>query len=150
MSECRWTPRVERWFDGESAEAEMVEQHLAVCAVCAEHLARLQVIRGGAEAVAVREAIGEPQLPAFIDGIRERVERPVRWRAGFWTLVSLSAGALIVALSTLYLLTGGPQEALATEVESYSTELEGATVTTYLSEDGTATVWVSMPEKELR
>ena len=147
MAECRWIRKVERWFDGESAESRAVERHVTACDVCAAHLTRLRTIRKTVETVAARETIGDPQFPAFMDGIRGRVERPVRRRhRGFWALASLSAAALIVAVVTFTMLTGGPQEALATEVESCSTELEGATVGSYSSEDGTATVWVSMPE----
>jgi len=145
MTRCRWTREVEHWIDGERGDPAAVEKHVAACEPCAAYLADLDRVRQGVQIAAVREAITDAQLPAFMEGIRERLEPPARRHRGFWALASLSAAALVVALLAFSLLTGGPQEVLATEIESFNTELEGATVTSYLSEDGTATVWVTVP-----
>lgn len=145
MSTCRWMPKVERWFDGERTESAAIEGHVAACPACATHLAWLREVRAGIETVSVRETIGTSQLPAFLDGIRGRVEQPARGHRGFWALASLSVAALVVALAAFTLLTGGPTEVQATEIESIQTDLEGASVTTYMAEDGTPTVLVSVP-----
>lgn len=148
MAKCSWIREVEKWFDGEAADAQAVERHLASCAACAAHVAQLRAVHQGVEAVAVRETIAEPQVPAFLDGIRERVEQPGGGRRGFWALASATAAALLIASVVFLGVTGGPSEVLATEIESYSTEIAGATVTSYVSEDGTATVCVSLPKEE--
>lgn len=149
MNTCRWIKETQRWCDGEAVDTEAVERHVAECAVCASHAEAIRVMRGGVQAAATREIISDAQFPAFMEGIREHIrpDRPLRrgWRA----LTSLSAtAALVVALIGFFLLTGGPQDVQAVEIELYETELEGATVTSYYSEDGTATVWVTMPEEE--
>jgi anti-sigma factor RsiW len=148
MNNCRWTIKVEAWFDGEAPEPGAIERHVDQCAVCAAHVARLRKLRGFAREAAAPAAIADPQFPAFMDGIRERIEAPRR-RHGFWTLASLTATAMIVAFAAFLMMTWStPKGAFATRVESYSTELEGATVQAYSSDDGTALVYISLPEEK--
>ena len=151
MFKCAWQRQAERWFDGECAASDAVARHVASCPECAAFLDRLRVLRTGAKAVAVREEIAEPQLPAFIEGLRERIQAPPRHR-GAWALVSLTAASLIVAVSvffTVTVVTGPPRGAAATVVESASTDIRGATVTVSSSEDGTALVWVTEGKGEM-
>jgi len=148
MTECRWITEVEKWFDGESADPQEVERHVDQCHACAAQLERLRLIRDGVEAVVERGTIDDPQLPAFMAGIRDRIDRPMRRRRGVWALASAAAAA-IVMVAGFNVLMDRPPESLVTEVESFATELDGATVTTYLSDDGTATVWVSLPKEEV-
>lgn len=145
MSKCLWTRKVESWLDGEFHDAAAVERHLASCTACAADAAQLRVIRERIKRSTSKETIAPAQLPAFLSGIRERIAQPEPRRRGFWAWAPLTIAALIVALFAFSLLTGGPREALATEIESVHTDLEGATVTSYFSKDGTATVKVTVP-----
>ena len=76
--------------------------------------------------------------------------QPVRVRRGLWAVASLATAALVAAVSITILVSdgGAPVEA-RTEVESYGTEIEGATATTFYSEDGTATVWLNVPDGDM-
>jgi len=154
MAKCRYTKGggrdpavdIERWFDGESADPEPIKRHVAECASCSAHLAQLETVRKGVSALSRHEEIRDAQLPAFMTGIREGVERPVRWR-GVWAFVSIAAAALIVAASVLFIITNGPRTVNA--VESCSTELEGATVSSYASGNGVTTVWVNLAPDDI-
>ncbi|MBI5090867.1 MAG: hypothetical protein HZB26_00310 [Candidatus Hydrogenedentes bacterium] len=151
MGKCEWNSRVERWFDGaETADTE-ISTHLETCGVCTAYLSMLKRLRGGAAAVAKREEIRDPQFHAFMEGIRNRVEgAPAGRRLGWWTLSSVAAAALIVAIFTFMVVTGGPAAVRAqTTVESASTDLDGATAEVYSSENGTATVWVNIPRGDV-
>ena len=145
MSECRWIRTVEQWFDGACADAQRVSEHLAACPECAAYARRLRVLRDGAAAVAKQEEVRDPQFAAFMAGIREQIQVPRRRHRGAWALVSLTAAALIVAAATFLVLSNGPRTADATVVESCSTEIQGATVTSYATENGVTTVWVKVP-----
>ena len=148
MDKCRWINAVERWFDGETSDAEPVMAHVAACPVCAAHLAQLQTLRRGVAALVTHEEIADAQFPAFVTGIRQGLERPPYYRR-FWTFASVTAAALIVAVSALLMFTGGSKTVDATVVESCSTEVAGATVTSYASENGVTTVRVEMSQDDL-
>jgi anti-sigma factor RsiW len=152
MRECRWSMKVERWVDGEARDPDAVARHVEECPACTATVKRMQAFRHGIQAVAVREAIAPSQLPAFLDGIREGIDRPARRRTGLWAVLSLSAASLIVAVSLFAVFTGGPEPVVAehTVVESATTEVEGATVKTQDSTDNTrAIVWVHRPQKDV-
>lgn len=152
MHECRWMRRVERWFDGESREPEAIKRHIEECAACRTTLRSLERFRAGVQAVSVRQEIAPAQFPAFLEGIRERIDVPARRHTGIWAVASLMAASLIVAVSLFAVFTGGPDPVGAehTVVESASTEVEGATVETQNSTDGTrAIVWVHRPRKDV-
>jgi len=151
MSKCRWMEQVERWFDGEETrERGDIEKHLALCPHCAPYLRGLRTLREGVRLVSHREEIQDAQFPAFMHGIRERLETAPHRSTGMWAVVSLVTASIIVASATLLIMTGGPQSVKATVVESYSTDLEGATVDTYSTEDGTAVVWVNVTGKDIQ
>jgi anti-sigma factor RsiW len=145
MFECRWTYDVERWFDGEHPEPEAVHGHVETCPSCAGRVARLQRMRAGAQGVAKRHEIGEPQFAAFVKGIRDRVEAPRRGLRGLWALASVTAAALIVAAAAFVVFTSGPEKVNATVVESCTSEIQGATVESYSSANGVTTVWLKVP-----
>ena len=145
MFECRWIYDVERWFDGEHPEPEAVRGHVETCAACAGRLGRLQGMRAGVQGVVKRHEIGEPQLDAFLDGIRNRIEEPRRSHRGIWALASVTAAALIVAVATLMVFTSAPGKVDATVVESVSSEIQGATVESYSSDNGVTTIWLKVP-----
>jgi len=146
MIDCRWTRRVEQWFDGESSEAAGVERHVAECARCAARLETLRAVRQTVSTVASSPEIRDAQLPAFLEGIRERlaVETPRHGNRRLWALVSLSAAALVVAFSAFIVFGGKPARVDATVVESCTSEIQGATITTYDSEQGVTTVWLTV------
>ncbi|HIJ66575.1 MAG TPA: hypothetical protein HPP77_11565 [Candidatus Hydrogenedentes bacterium] len=152
MVKCRWMPSVERWFDDEQCRQESVAQHVAQCAICGEYLAALHKLRHGAEAAAFPERIEDTQFPAFMDGIRRRLEPAGRRHGGLWAFASVSAAAMIAAVSMFLVFAGRPRDVTATVVEEATTEIEGATVTVeewYSSDGDTATIWVHVPEKEV-
>lgn len=149
MARCRWIYRVEQWFDGEAAEPESIERHVETCAVCRAHLDQLRAMRTGVAAVNAREEIRDAQLPAFVAGIQERLTPPSRRHARLWALVSLSAAALIVALATFFVVTNGLGKVDATVVESCSSDIQGATVTSYSSDNGVTTVWITVSEDDV-
>jgi YVTN family beta-propeller protein len=59
---------------------------------------------------------------------------------------TMAAAALIVAASMLLIAGVGPQPVSATVVESFSSDIENAEVTTFASDEGIATVWVKAPQ----
>jgi anti-sigma factor RsiW len=140
---------VERWFDGASAESDAVDTHLARCPECAARVAQWRLLRDGAAAVGKRQAIGDGQFAAFIRGIHDRMGAPSRRYGGVWALVSITAAALIVAVAILLVLTNGPATVNATVVESCSSDIQGATVTSYASENGVTTVCVTVAEDDI-
>ena len=151
MGTCRFQRKAERWFDGESNNRHEVERHVAECPDCAAWLEMLRETRAGVESVLGQVEISDAQLPAFLEGIREQIQGPRRRaRTGLWALASVTAAALVVAISMMTIFSDGPAPVQAqTIVEQCSTELDGATTTSYYSEDGTATVWVNVPEGDM-
>lgn len=150
MKSCRYENDVERWFDGELADAGAIEAHVAECPVCTETLSVLRVTRQAVRAVAEPETIADAQLPAFLDSLRTRVEEPAASRAGVWAFASIAAAALIVSVSTVTMFSKGPAPVEAqTVIEDTSTDIDGATTSSYYSDDGTATVWVNLPEGDM-
>jgi hypothetical protein len=150
MSERQWQQRIERQFDGESPEGdggkpETSEQQA--------HLGRLHRLRDGVKNAASRQVIEDAQFPAFMDGIREQIEAPRTGHHRLWTFASLTAAALIVAASTFitYLaVTNDSGPGVGTVVEAYESDIPGATVDSSTSEDGTASVWVTVPERDIQ
>ena len=160
MFSCAYQRQVERWFDGETSNAESVKAHVEACPSCRTYLEFLKRTRRSLEAVVPSAGIAEAQMPLFMDGIRQRVhansgnrlrERP--GRTGFWALgsvasvASVASAAIIAAGSLGYLLTGGPSPAGAEQivVESSGSEIEGASTRLIESEDGAPMLWVDVP-----
>jgi len=154
MGKCQWTARVEHEFDNAGVLNTELRGHVADCPECAGHLALLSALRRGAQSVARREEIRDPQFSAFMSGIRERVEAPRGVnRLGWWAWSSIGAAALIVSAFTFEVVGGGPAPVRAqTEIESVSTDLDGARIGDYQEEDGAktvCTVWVNMPQGDV-
>lgn len=150
MSACRWQARVERWFDGEAEHGEAVEAHVAGCESCGAFIDGLTQLRSCAQLLAAKPEIADGQFPAFMQGVREKLDVPVRRFGRLWALMSLSAAALVVALSTFFVMIGGLRTVDAkTDVELYTTDIQNATVSYYRSENGTPTVWVNMPDGDM-
>jgi len=143
MTPCAWQSKIAAFHDGETALATGAEEHLATCPACAEELALLRQISAGAQARQVPE-IADAQFRVFMDGIRDGIEAQRAPSRGFWAWASLCAAGLVLTLGLAYIVTGGPQPVKAApEIESYSTQLENATVNTY-SDDSSTTIWVNM------
>ncbi len=149
MYGCRWTKNVERWFDGELRDGSAVERHVAQCPQCRGHLASLDVMRKASVAGVRADSIADAQFPAFLAGIREGVEAPRRGHRRIWAALSLTAAALLVALSFFVIFHEGHAPVDATVVESYSTGLDSATITSYSSDDGVTTVWVTVSKEDV-
>lgn len=142
--------RLEAWFDGHLPADAVDETSLAP--ELKAHLKMLRAMRGGVEATQKPHEIADAQLSSFLAGIREEAQgEPIapRW-PGLWAYASVAAAAVVVALSTLFIVAGPPGEVAAqSEVQSYSSEIEGATVDAYTSDDGTAVVWINAPEADV-
>jgi anti-sigma factor RsiW len=147
-TDCNFGEHIERWFDGELAEGEQVRVHLALCPACRDHLALLERMR---EAIHADRApsLDTAQIPAFLSDLRQRVEqRPAR-SFNLWAMLSVAAAAVVVAVSLISIFSPGPQSIEATVIEQVSTDIQGATTESVVSTDGTATVWVNLPEGDL-
>ena len=151
MNEWKWSERVERWFDGEIRHETTadVSAHVAGCRVCSDRLAELQRLRTAATAAVRREGIGDGQFPSFMAGVREGLEKRQRGWGRFWALASLTAAALIAAISTFVIISDKPKTVDATVVESVTTDLEGATVQTYEDKEGDTTIAVTMSKDDI-
>ena len=145
---CTFGERVERWFDGELAEGEQVRVHLAICPACRDHLALLERMRAAIQAEDV-PSLADAQMPAFLNDLRTRVEQKPARSFNLWAMLSASAAAVIVAVSLMSVFTPGQKPIEATVIENVSTDIEGATTEQSVSDDGTATVWVNLPEGDL-
>jgi anti-sigma factor RsiW len=147
MAECRWMQNVERWTDGEASKPDAVAKHLASCPACQAYERRLRMLRDGVAAVSKTDMIGDSRFPAFMEELRERRARRPRWSLA-WKLVPVAAAILIVLGGSLYtyemLTVPGPPI-----VESASTEIEDAAVTTYATNNGVTTVWVVSQDNDV-
>lgn len=141
--------RVERWFDGELNE--LGEQDAAVFSrpECQAYLEGLRQVHEGIEAVAEDQRIEDAQLPAFMAGIRDGAQRRAPAMRRMMALASVPTAALIVAVSMYAVFRGAGGDDARTVVEAATTEIEGAQVELYYSDDGTATAWVTRPDKDL-
>ena len=139
---------VERWFDGDASCETEARALVAQDPQCAAHLEALEVLRQGAQELTEREAIHPAQFPAFMEGIRERLEPPRRHYRGVLTMASAAAASLIAAVAIFVMATPAPDN-VAAEVEQVDTFIEGAEVGFYNTDNGTMTVWVDVPEGDL-
>ena len=155
MAKCKWMSEIERHFDGQSLRTAEVVQHLATCSSCAAYQKQLEGLRRGVKASVQQEEIRDAQFTAFMDGIRESVTAQanvaVAPRRRWWAWMSLTAAALLVSVATFVVLTNGqkPVDATATVVESCTTDLEGGAVTSYKSDAGVTTVWVTVTKDDV-
>jgi hypothetical protein len=136
--------RIAAEFDGEIALSEAERDALLQDPERARYAEALPALRSGAQAAArVTPRIEDAQMGAFMAGIREGVATPEHApHRGFWAAVSLTAAAMVIAVSTFIVLDGGPQAVQANEVESISTDLEGARLDVYDSDEGITTIWI--------
>lgn len=143
----RLQKEIARRFDGaDLGEAEV----LATGQEARTYLEGLRELRRRAQLLPDTPQIADAQFPAFMDGVREGVDRatPGVWGHRIWAMLSLSAAALLVALS-LFLVWNQAGPVSASVVEKATTEIQGATVNAYTSESGTAVVWVDSARVDL-
>ena len=148
MTHRAWIQKIEAWHDGESADTEAVQAHLAECPACQKHLDWLRQQRAALRGADDLRPIEDAQFNAFYDTIRDRLDPPRSHRRGFLAAASFTLAALIIAVSAFSIFYG-PAPVKATEVESASTELEGATIDWYSNEDGVTTVQLTLPEDDV-
>ncbi|MBX7259055.1 MAG: hypothetical protein K1Y02_22015 [Candidatus Hydrogenedentes bacterium] len=133
-----------RRFDTEGVEAAM---RAAQTSEEKAYVTNLQRMREGVRAVADVPEISDIQFNAFMAGIREQIEAP-QSRRGFWALLSLSTAALLVALSVfvVFMSDHGNSES---KVEAATTNLQGATVNSYVTPDGNPVIWISTASRDV-
>ena len=141
--------RVERWFDGELRELSDDDAAVFARPECQAYLESLHRMHEGIEAMAESQRIEDGQLGAFMAGIRDGVERRAPAMRRMLALASVTTAALIMAVSMYAVLRNAGGDKAHTVVEAATTEIEGAQVETYYSDDGTATAWVTRPDKDL-
>ncbi|MBW7864300.1 MAG: hypothetical protein GX580_10500 [Candidatus Hydrogenedens sp.] len=116
------------------------------------YLDGLARLRGGVAAVtADTPEITDAQFSHFMAGIREQLDAPARrpvW-GRVWTMASLAAAALLIAVAALSIFYHGPEQVSANKVESGTTEIDGATVDWYDGKEGVTTVWVKTDEGDM-
>ncbi|HRI86958.1 MAG TPA: hypothetical protein PK869_01770 [Candidatus Hydrogenedentes bacterium] len=117
------------------------------------YIADLQYLRDAARAIPAAPEISDAQFSAFMRGIREGVDATPAPRRGFWAALSLVAAALVVAVSLFVIFETNnivqPPAVGASVVESASSDISGATVTSGTSEDGSAVVWFEAGQVEM-
>ncbi len=149
MKTCEYIERVERWFDGEMAAAEEVEEHLAGCPECTRGLKDLKTLRTAVESTKAYAEVSDAQFPSFMRGIEDGIELPKRRHVGAWALSSVLAAALVVALSLISIVSPGPEPLQAVTVEEASTEIEGATTESVYVNEETTMVWINLPDGDM-
>ena len=148
MKSCTWFKRVEVFLDGESGDARAIEAHLADCTLCVAHRDSLLQWRAALH----REApvLTDAQFPAFMEGISAGIQQHQPRTRGFWALTSLVTAALVIALATFSIFGGStPEPVRANEVESATSEIDGATVQIGNSGGGVTTIWISITEDDV-
>lgn len=148
MKTCTWFKRIEALVDGEAGNQAAVERHLSACTICRGYRDQLlqwrATVRGGAP------TLTDEQFPAFMDGIKDGIATAPPRHRGFWALTSLAAAALVIAVALFSILNGpAPAPVQANEVESVSTEIDGATVEWGDSGGGVTTIWITIAEDEI-
>ncbi len=149
MNACDRFKEVETWFDTQT-DSPLLEEHLAACSACRDHVAFLRTTRTAMRRVA--ETAGEHKIDAerFLTDYRERVEAAPRGFSPRWALVSAAGAAFLVAISLMSIVSPGNNAVDARSyVDSAQSDIEGATTETYHADDGTAIVWVNVPEGDM-
>jgi hypothetical protein len=116
-----------------------------------DYLADLAFLREGVQAVPPAPEIADAQFSAFMQGIREGVEAAPEPRRGFWAALSLVTAAMVAAISIFVIFETNNivQPPTVSAVESASTDISGATVTSGTSKDGSAVVWLDAGQVEM-
>lgn len=150
MKSCRWFKEVEALVDGETRNTQAVETHVSACPDCAAHRADLLLWREALAPATLAPILSDQQFPAFMEGIRAGINEPRPRVGGIWALMSLVAAALVIAVATFSMFsTPASAPVNANEVESVSTDIEGATVGVENGENSVTTIWISVGEDDV-
>lgn len=150
MKSCRWFKDVEALVDGEARNAQAVETHVSDCPDCAAHRDGLLRWRAALAPAVPVPVLSDQQFPAFMEGIKAGIHEPRPRIGGIWALLSLAAAALVIAVATFSMFSDpGPAPVDANEVESVSTDIEGATVGVENGENNVTTIWISIGEDDV-
>lgn len=150
MNTCKRFPEAERFFDGIEVRNSDISEHVSNCPECGAYVARLDAIRSAVAGGLAKGEIADGQFNAFMSGVRGRIETDPKSQRSFWAASSLVAASLLMAVSAFVIISGGAPEAQArTEVQFVETDLEGATTSVTYSEQGSATVWLNVPDGEM-
>jgi anti-sigma factor RsiW len=149
MDKCRHIRAVEKWFDGAAPNDGGLAAHIESCAACAAHLQSLNAMRAGVKAALGKSPLQPPAFDPFMAAIRERTTEPQpHRRRALWALASVTTAALLVAAS-IFLVFTQEQKADATVVESCSSDIEDATITSYSSGNGVTTVCINVARDDV-
>ena len=148
MNTCSWFKEVEALVDGEARDVPAAEAHVASCPDCAAHRKSLLKWRDSLAPVLAVPVLSDQQFPAFMEGIRTGIHETRPRSGGIWALMSLAAAALVIAVATFSMFSG-PGPVKANEVESVSTEIDGATVGVENGENSVTTIWISIGEDDV-
>ena len=141
--------RIEKMFDQEPVENGEAILSEAPGTYASDHLKTLRRIREAVRSPKNRKQIGDAEFPLFWKGIEKALLTPQPEKQPVWAIVSLAAAALLVAASIFTIFFGKTEPVVAqTIVEELTTDIEGARVGWFSSEDG-ATVYVSFAEKAI-
>ena len=149
MVTCRNMRNVEQAFDRNAIDATL-RSHLEQCPECAEHLEFLEMVRETTRSIEEAPEIGDAQLPSFMRGIQEGIDQPAPRRSPLlFSWVSAAAAVVVVAAGLLSVTIVPPATVEARSiVDLSSTDIDGAEMETYDEDDGSATIWVRLPEGE--
>lgn len=148
MKTCTWFKDVEALVDGEARNSSAVEAHVTACPACAAHRESLVMWRHSLAPALATPVLSDRQFPAFMEGIKAGIHETRPRSGGIWALMSLAAAALVIAVATFSMFTG-PGPVKANEVESVSTEIDGATVGVENSENSVTTIWISIGKDDV-
>jgi len=148
MKSCSWFKDVEALVDDEARNAVAVEAHVSACPLCAAHRDSLVAWRNALAPALAAPVLSEQQFPAFMEGIKAGIHEPRRRSGGIWALMSLAAAALVIAVATFSMFTG-PGPAKANEVESVTTDIEGASVQVETPEGGVTSINVHIGKDDI-
>jgi len=150
MKSCRWFKDVEALVDGEARDPQAVETHVSGCATCSAHRDGLLLWRSALAPAVPVPVLSDQQFPAFMEGIKAGISEPRSSSGGIWALLSLAAAALVIAVATFSMFSNpSPAPVDANEVESVSTDIEGATVGVENGENSVTTIWISIGEDDV-
>ncbi len=148
MKSCSWFKDVEALLDGEARNEKAVEAHVVACPACAAHHDSLLAWRHSLVPALATPVLSDQQFPAFMEGIKAGIHEPHRRSGGIWALMSLAAAALVIAVATFSMFTG-PEPLKADEVQSVSTEIEGASVSVETPEGGVTSINIHIGKDDI-
>lgn len=128
MNDERWQQIIAAAFDGETAYTAEAEALCAARPECAAYAARLAATREAVTTMRHQEEISDFQFAAFMEGVREGIDRPRFSYRSWWAALSLTAAALVAALAILSLFSNGSASVRATETGAAGADVADSAV----------------------